>query len=735
MTGPARALKIFFGALFASRVGRFNDARTSSSVAHVLAVAGLALFSALGCQRIPPGEDAIDAVELEGIPSLSQQEIEEGLSTRGTPKLFGLFRGVYEYETYDPSALAKDLERIERQLRRRGFYEAKVRAARLVRTEEDHVRVEIVVDAGQRVFIGALQTEGLAALPFDAAEKATRAIQLKRSDPFDEDDYEKAQLDVANALADVGYAFVRVNGEAQVDLSEHRADVMLRVTPGKRAVYGDVTIEGLVEVPEGPLRDALQLEKGDQYSRSELEQARSALFQLGAFSKVDIVPVTDEPDSGVVPIRVRVEEAPLRSVLAGFGGQLDVLRLAATGRVGWTHRNFFGGLRKFSVSTRPGVTLFPLRVDYIFDSNGKFAGVERWLPENALTVRFEQPSLFEGRTRGFVESNYKIYPLLYPLPVDANASTERIVGYHEITQSVGVERTFFGHYMPVSLSLNWRANLPFEYQGTRIDGLDNVVVSYPELLTAFDFRDNPIQPTRGFYLSNSFQIATQALGGQLNDVRLRPEARGFINLDNARKVILAGRVTFGLVFPQNYGDALIDSTGVNTERAAVIRDQHRLLFRAFYSGGPDSNRGYPFQRVGPQGPIGFLTPPGVDCEATPDDSACLRPLGGFSMWEASLEIRWKFADPWGLVAFIDASDVSSKVATFGLQAPHISVGPGLRYNSPIGPVRLDVGWRVPGLQKLAPEPGERLDVSEVPPYLNENWWDAFALHILIGESF
>src|SRR5690606_34354253 len=195
------------------------------------------------------------------------------------------------------------------------------------------------------------------------------------------------------------------------------------------------------------------------------------------------------------------------------------------------------------------------------------------------------------------------------------------------------------------------------------------------------------------------------------------------------RVVLAARVGLGFVFPFNYGETLdpaaqgavdLDPTNPN-----VVRDQHKLLFRAFYSGGPNSNRGYPYRRVGPHGPIGFLRPTGEDCSILDAGGmlrdlppACIRPLGGFSLWEASLELRFRVVDPWSLVAFIDASNVSTRVADLNFLAPHISVGPGVRYASPVGPIRLDIGWRIPGLQLLREQPG-LLDVAQTPGFVDE----------------
>jgi outer membrane protein insertion porin family/translocation and assembly module TamA len=113
---------------------------------------------------------------------------------------------------------------------------------------------------------------------------------------------------------------------------------------------------------------------------------------------------------------------------------------------------------------------------------------------------------------------------------------------------------------------------------------------------------------------------------------------------------------------------------------------------------------------------------------------CIRPLGGFTLWEASAELRFEAAPPWTIVGFVDASNVGQEVGKLNFWAPHVSIGPGLRYASPIGPLRLDLGWRVPGLQILKTSPNT-LDVAQLDQYKNEAWWQAFALNLLIGEAF
>jgi outer membrane protein insertion porin family/translocation and assembly module TamA len=280
------------------------------------------------------------------------------------------------------------------------------------------------------------------------------------------------------------------------------------------------------------------------------------------------------------------------------------------------------------------------------------------------------------------------------------------------------------------------------YQGQRTDGLEAERATFPELLTTLDLRDDPVHTRQGLYVSNSIQFAHAGLSGTLYDLRLRPEARFYLPLGRAKRVVLALRTGFGFLFPQNYGDTLERESELPPDSPELIRDQHKVLLRAFYSGGPNSNRGYPLRGVGPQGPIFFLVPTSFDCtiptdengEPNPEDLplGCIRPRGGLTLWEASLELRFEITGPLGAVLFADASDVTRTVGEIGLQSPHLSVGPGLRYFSPIGPIRADLGFRIPGFQvigvrgsEIPREEGQAGTILGMP----------VAVHLAIGEAF
>lgn len=688
---------------------------------------------AVGCVReLPPGRDVVSSVDFRGAGSVDESELKSGLATAESSRFLGIWDGMFfDYEVLDENVLAKDLERVQRYYRARGYYSARVTAARISREDPHRVRVEVHVEEGQPVTIESATVQGLEGLPIEVAARALVLFseRMEEDSVFDEEKFETTAKRIGAILGNAGYAFAKVDYSAQVDVAARRAKVAFRVTPGPLARYGEVRILGLDSIPEGPVRANLDIRPGRQYSRADLDDAREALLALGVFASVEIRENTKRPETAEVPVTVIVRESSLRTLKLGGGMRFDVLRLSAHLRTGWEHKNFLGGMQRFTVEGRPGVVFFPTRF-------GRFDAPTRLLPENRLNAELRQPSFLEGRTTGVLSAEYGILPLLYPIPDDADPDEERVIGYHEVKLRAGVERSFFRHHFFVTPSANWQANFPFTYQGDVPSGLEQVRVAFPELFAVVDFRDDRIKPRAGFYFSNNVQVAGFVFGGTVSDVRLRPEARAYMPL--SRSVTLAVRTTVGLLFPSDYGETLDPNNPTflqDPTNPAVIRDQHKLLFRAFYSGGPNSNRGYPFRGVGPHGPVGFLVPTGRDCSLenrTVQDlpAACIRPLGGLTLWEASLEVRFPIAGPIEAATFVDASDVTRNIGQIRFTVPHLSVGPGLRYLTPVGPFRLDVGYRVPGLQQLGEED---LRLEEGDP--GTVFGLPIAVHIALGESF
>jgi outer membrane protein insertion porin family/translocation and assembly module TamA len=259
----------------------------------------------------------------------------------------------------------------------------------------------------------------------------------------------------------------------------------------------------------------------------------------------------------------------------------------------------------------------------------------------------------------------------------------------------------------VSPEYGFQANFPFDYVG-RTTNVETLFISYGEIFTHLDLRDDPIKPTRGWYFANELQGAGGILGGDANDVRITPEARAYLPLP--KKVVLAFRFALGFLYPFNYARLSQENfRNPGPSRAEpAAKDYQLLFFRGFFGGGPTSNRGYPLRAIGPHDNIPYLSPAGQSSIAggcNPSDPACLLPTGGLSRWEASIELRFIVSGPVAAAIFCDAGDVSPFVFDIRPDRPHLSCGAGGRYDTPVGPIRLDVGYRVPYLQYPGGPPG------------------------------
>lgn len=239
------------------------------------------------------------------------------------------------------------------------------------------------------------------------------------------------------------------------------------------------------------------------------------------------------------------------------------------------------------------------------------------------------------------------------------------------TASLGVERQLRPKMdLSVGAAFRYSSVEPADGGSTDQFGLLSLPVNY-----SWDFSDDRLDPTRGGRLSLLGAPYQDVLGSGLRFGKLVARYSHYYMVRESPRLILAGRTAVGSLLGASRDDIPAD------ER--------------FYAGGGGSLRGFGYQLASP-----------LDEERNP--------IGGNSLLELSAEVRWKFTDTLGIVGFVDAGGAFESGYPDSSDDLHVGYGGGLRYHTPIGPLRLDVGFPL--------DPRDGVD-------------DRFQIYISIGQAF
>lgn len=618
----------------------------------------------------PPPEPWVRRLDFEGNAHLSDAQLSARISTEGKSWVPFARR-----HTFDEAAFDTDLERIERLYRAHGYY-----LARVVRVHIDHVGdgrererqkagkvdVTIVIDEGPLTRVAWLDVAGLEALGAEERGALLEHFPLKVGDPMVEAQFDAGHSYLVDALRELGFAEAEVWQHAQIFAEEAEADVSYRAEAGQRFTFGAIHFTGLARVPEHLVLEQARAElpAGKRFSQSALRAAEVRIAGMGVFGSVRVVRGAPDRANGQIAIDVHLREAPFRTLRLGAGVHIDPKRQELPRIWGsWAHRDFFGGLRRFTASAEVALVFTGRLID----------GLDKPRPAGAVELRFEQPALIGpdlsldvtlGYERGIVERE-----LYYDAALIRLGLPWRIGNRLTFIPSFNFSLARF-HVPPDLEALSDEVDQDMALDAcAREGGLCRL--AYLEQRLVYDRRDSPIAPTRGFWLGLSLQEGGRFLGGAYDYLRLMPEARVYVPLGPH---VLALRAMFGLL--HTFGGA---SSSVLTR---------------FFLGGTSNQRGFGNQQLSPR-----LALSGDVADGEIRDADAIA-IGGNAMIAANVEMRFRLPANFGIVAFCDAGEVVFEIGDLRADALQVAVGLGLRYQTIFGPVRLDFGYRVtrPDLQ-------------------------------------
>ncbi len=611
-------------------------------------------------------------LRIEGNQAISSRQIQKKILTAKT--------GWWPFATkqyFDPVSWEADLRRIVRLYETRGYYQTRI-AEEAAIPQPKGVALVVKIDEGAVTKVGTFEVRGLEALPAADREAALLKMPVKVGAPFEESDWESAKSGLIPRLHARGYAKATVEGEALVDVKTHLAAVTIVVHPGVRYRFGAIDVKTAPETHVPAVfvweQARLAIHEGAPYSDDALEEAQRRIFGMGVFGSVTVAVGAPDEAAAVLPVVVTVREAPFRTLRLGAGVVIDQIHQEARLIGDWTHRNFLGGTRKLTIHAEAGWAFLPNI--YAVATNDQSVAA-RSGPVADLGATFEQPRL-GGHPSLKQQSSIDLSRTIQE--TYDNLGGRLAAGV--VWQPRARVSIFPAYHLEVDYlngsPINSAAAAPLTLGCQTTTGSCVVVLSYLEEVVTWDHRDKPLEPHNGFYASLSLQEGGGPLQGDFGYFRVLPDLRAYVSFLDDNALTFAARVQVGELW------------AISGESAVVIR---------FYGGGANSMRGFSERRLSPllEAPVPNTNPP-VTCSGTSISSTGCEtvPIGGNGMFTGSFEARYSVLENVRVASFVDVGQVTSGLFGFGdLPGVQWAVGLGLRYLTPIGPLRLDLARRLP----------------------------------------
>ncbi len=622
---------------------------------------------------------AVERITFAGNASVSEETLRDLIVTR--QKGLPLLQNGYLLD----GELQRDADGILGYYQTRGWIYARVeKPAVTADAKPDRLDVAFTIVEGPRTFVASRQVEG--------AEHLTEAeidaiLSVRVGEPFNPSLMRQDAATLTNRYWNTGWREAAVRDRWTVSADKTKADVFFTVDEGMRTFFGKTIVRGnAVTEPKRILRQVAWKE-GDPYSEEKIADTQRNLARTGVFRSIDVRPKPASPDNQEHTVDIDLTEARRLSLLYGVGyqyspGATDPNDPFAT--AGITYRNVFGRMQSVSFEVQ-------------------YAPISR---RGYAVANFQEPYFFNSE---------------YPLTVAAFASREAI-------QQVDVDR--LGTFLEsVKLFGNLRVGLRYSYQyiaPTNPDDISTIVrEKYP--LSAFpirqsaivpsllyDRRDDVLDPHKGYYVSAAAGYAFPFLNADAWYGKVSGQAAHFWTILGG---VLAASVRVGAIYPHG---------GVTTQSSTVP------IAEKFFAGGSSTARGFdtnlegipvnltpegnvenpneitvdyntqatlPSQQATGAEPCATLYP--LQTQQNPilaqyDCSPGPRIVGGNGFLAMGLEYRLPIAGNFGVSLFYDLAQVWANPGQInfrieGTSGLRQSVGLGIHYMTPIGPLRLEIG--------------------------------------------
>lgn len=631
----------------------------------------ISLLAAAACRDDQPVR--VRSLDFRGVSAVDEAALRAVLATRA-----GSWIPFTKKPPFNTDEFQKDVQRLRAFYAERGYPDARVTDVDVqFDRKKETVRLQVTVREGEPIRVGAVRFEGFdTALSDRRRETLAHRVGIEPGAVRDRTRVDAARAGALAWLNEQGYPYAKVDTREEPGESARMVTLVVQATPGQRAVFGPIEIRGNASVGDEVILRQLAFKPGEPYRASRVRASQSKLSSLELFRFAYVEPRGQETQPAQTPMRITVAEDKHRQFTAAAGyGTEEKARVRAE----WRHVNFFGGARTAGIES-------------------KWSSLDR-----GVRLNFNEPWFFtrrlsfsaQAQTWNEQEPVYRVTTYGGRAGVAWRRERRDPLSRRGATTSVGL--SYINEFTDYRVSEEALADPTVRNRLIAL-GLDpetgaasGTLVSL-RLQADHDTTSSRLDPQRGYAVSAAVEQAGSFLPGAFTYTEVSGEVRGYLSTRRPSGGVPAARR--GIVFAQRLRASTID--------APAPTDASVPFFKRYFLGGSTSLRGWGRYEVSP------LTESG-------------QPIGGLTLVEASTEVRLPIGDKLSVVGFVDVGGVGSRPWRLEREGLRADVGPGVRYDTPIGPVRFDLGYQL--------NPIANLLVDGEP---EARRWRA---HISIGQAF
>jgi outer membrane protein insertion porin family len=575
----------------------------------------------------------IQDIEIEGNSAFSDRKLKRQMTT-STENIISRFTGA---GVLNEEALKTDTERLTAFYYDNGYITVRVDEPKVER-KEDGLYVTIKVAEGEQFNVGKIAFSG------DVRDdlQLQKDLDLQSGETFRSSKLRQDILKLTDKYGDVGYAFVNIEPDTEIDQEKKIVDITYKIDKGPEVTIDKILITGNTKTRDKVLRRELKVEEQERFSGTKLKKSRDALNRLGFFQEVNLTTQRGRSEEKL-NLQVDVKEGQTGSLTAGAGfSSADNLLFNA--RI--QENNLFGrGYR--------GV----LNADFGSRRQNFIASfTDPWLLDIPLTTTvdaFRWRLDYDDFTRGGTGFGLRV---LYPLTA---------LGYDQLFNRFSLEEVRIGAEYRLEdaeiTDINRRSPpTVVASEGRSVTSSIRPILSRNTLNSLFD-------PTRGS--AQEFSVEYAGLGGESEFLKVDARTRHYWPIYKSPSI---GTFVYSIGGTVGYGRGFQGVIG------------HELpLFERYFPGGINSVRGFKTRTLGPREPV--FNPQGEEINTDP--------VGGSRQLIVNNEFIFPIVEQLGLkgVVFVDAGNSWLDSDGWHLGNLRYAAGAGIRWQSPLGPIRIEFG--------------------------------------------